>query len=328
MSKLRVISDLHYTRGMNGPEWDGTYETSDLWENFSKDFQEPVDVTLIAGDIAAGIDDHKEFLESFFPNQRVMFIDGNHSIYFTINDIFKPILSEVKEELKKEFPKTHLLWNYLENDWMWIDKNTAVIGSTFYTDYAYCDLTLQEFNDVLKAWDTWYSFYELPSKYTPVTKLTKKTIREETMTEAIVRLNDFKWGKESKRKTLSPEYYLKLHKKAKKEVKRCHDEILKINPNAKIILMTHHCLSPQCVSEKYKKKLMNASFVSDLEEWVDEQLPNVKLVISGHVHSRNDFTFGKRNVRYITNPCGYFKYHEPFNEKQFNPNLIIDTDEI
>lgn len=675
MSKLRVISDLHYTRGINGPEWDGTYETSDLWENFSKDFQEPVDITLIAGDIAAGIDDHKEFLESFFPNQKVMFIDGNHCLtencevltetgwksikqlntddkvyqynegycelvkperivqnkvnhviefsgkYFyqcvtdkhrmlLANNCFKeakelvkqkclctdfvltsntrldddldypiddnllrllvwvvtdativlydktlqkytqeeleqyklhqsktriqfhlskerkinelcnllkamnyeytiakgkkeviqklqpfyirmysdnarkivkllefkkefpswflnlskrqvdivletlsttdgiyyicpktkfpmkhhivwthtskndtdilqamcikhgyvfkykmvnrlvtfgktnktiykcdiytkfiksrrdngikitekfgdfdtwcitvpskaflirmngitsitgncvyeytkdntrPILSEVKEELKKEFPKTHLLWNYLENDWMWIDENTAVIGSTFYTDYTYCDLTLQEFNDTLKAWDTWYSFYGLPSKYTPVTKLTKKIIREENMTEAIGRLNDFKWGKESKRKTLSPEYYLKLHRKAKKEVKRCHDEILKINPNAKIILMTHHGLSPKMISEKYKKGLLNASYVSDLEKWVDKDLPGIRLVVSGHVHNRRDFTFGKRNVRYIVNPCGYFKYNEPFNEKQFNPNLIIDTDEI
>lgn len=328
MTKLRIISDLHYTRGINGPDLDKTYETSGLWENFAKELKEPVDYTLIAGDACAGIDDHVELLQSFFPNQKVIFIDGNHVIYYTINDYFRPILSEVKQELRQKFPKTHLFWNYLENDWMWIDKNTAVIGSTFYTDYSYCDLTLQEMNDVVKAWDAWASLYGLPSKYVPITKLTKKAIREETMFEAIRGLNDFQWGNESKRKRLSPNYYLKLHRKAKKEVKRCHEEITAINPNANIILMTHHCLSPQCVSKKYKKALMNASYVSDLEKWVDKELPRVKLVISGHVHNRCDFTFGKRNIRYIVNPCGYLNYNEPFNEPKFNPNLIIDTEEL
>lgn len=328
MTKLRIISDLHYTKGINGPEYDKNYKSSGLWKNFGKDFQEPADITLIAGDIAAGINDHKEFLENFFPNQRVIFIDGNHICYFTINDYLRPILSEVKKELAENFPKTHLLWNYLENNWMWIDQNTAIIGSTFYTDYAYCDLTLQEFNDVLKSWDAWSTLYGLPSKYIPITKFTKKVIREESMSEARARLNDFQWGNESRRKHLSPEYYLKLHRKAKKQIKRCYNEILAINPKVNIILMTHHCLSPNCISKRYKKGLMNASYTSDLEKWIDKQFPNIKLVISGHVHNRNDFTFGTRNVRYITNPCGYIEYNEPFQDMKFNPNLIIDTNNL
>jgi predicted phosphodiesterase len=326
MVKCRIISDLHYTKGINGPDWNGTYKTSNLWKNFSKDFQEPVDITLIAGDIAAGIDDHKEFFESFFPNQKVIFIDGNHICYTYTKDNKHPILSELKQELKKEFPIKHLFWRYLENDWCWIDENTAVIGSTFYTDYNYCDLTLEEFNEKLQAWHLWTRLYGLPSKYEPVTKLTKQIIRNETMAEACSRMNDFKWGKENNRFYLSPEYYFKLHKLAKKEVKRCHNEIIDLNPNAKIILMTHHCLSPKCISEKYKKGLLNASYTSDLEKWIDKELPGVKLVISGHVHNRCDFTFGKRNIHYIVNPCGYIPYNEPFNKPKFNPNLIIDTD--
>ena len=92
--------------------------------------------------------------------------------------------------------------------------------------------------------------------------------------------------------------------------------------------MTHHCLSGKVISRKYKKGLMNASYTSDLEDWVDTKLPGVKLVISGHVHNRSDFTFGKRNVRYILNPCGYIRYNEPFNEPKFNPNLIINTQDL
>ena len=111
---------------------------------------------------------------------------------------------------------------------------------------------------------------------------------------------------------------------AKKEVKRCYNEILAINSNAKIILMTHHCLSPKVISPKYKKGLLNASYCSDLEKWIDK-MPNIRLVISGHVHNRCDFVFGKNNTRYIVNPCGYILHNEDKNDPPFNPNLIIDT---
>lgn len=330
MVKLRIISDLHYTEGINGPDYGKSYEHSGLWYYFGKKLQKPVDVTLIAGDITESVENHKTFLQSFFPNQKVIFIDGNHIVYHIEKDYRKPILSKLKEELKKDFPEEHMFWHYLENNWMWIDyPNVAIIGSTFYTDYKYCDLTLEEVNEKAKAWYAWGCLYGLVTKkFEPYNKLDVKTIRFETMSNARARLNDFQWGNQSPRKGLSPEYYLKLHKLAKKEVKRCHDEILSKNPNAKIILMTHHCLSPQCICEKYKKGLTNASYTSDLEKWVDKELPGVKLVISGHVHNRNDFTFGKRNVRYIINPCGYISYNEPFQGTKFDPNLIIDTENI
>ena len=329
MTKIRIISDIHYTAGINGPYSGYSYITSPFYEKYYTELQKEKDcITLIAGDIAAGVDMHKEFLEEFFPNQKVIFIDGNHLPYEYTKDNKHPILSKLKQELKDEFSQTHLFWRYLENDWCWIDENTAIIGSTFYTDYNYCDLTLEEFNEKLKAWDVWFQAYGLPGKYEPVEKLTKQIIRNETMAEAGSRMNDFKWGKENKYFYLSPEYYLKLHKLAKKEVKRCHDEIITLNPNAKIILMTHHCLSPHCISEKYKKGFLNASYTSDLEKWIDTKLSNVRLVISGHVHNRCDFTFGKRNVRYIINPCGYIPCNEDKNDPLFNPNLIINTEDL
>lgn len=330
MVKLRIISDLHYTQGINGPDYNKTYKQSGLYHYFGKKLQEPVDFTLIAGDITESVENHKVFLESFFPNQKVVFIDGNHIVYHMEDDYRKPVLSKLKKKLKEEFPQEHMLWHYLENNWMWLDyPNVAIIGSTFYTDYKYCDLTLDEINEKAKAWYAWGCMYGLVTKkFKPYEKLDTKTIRFETMSDARNRLNDFQWGNQSTRKGLSPEYYLTLHRQAKREVKRCHDEILSINPNAKIILMTHHCLSPKCISEKYRKGLTNASYTSNLEKWIDKELVGVKLVISGHVHNRNDFTFGKRHVRYIINPCGYIDYHEPFDEPKFNPNLIINTEEI
>jgi len=330
MVKCRIISDLHYTKGINGPDWNKTYKQSGLWHYFGKKFQEKADVTLIAGDICEGVEKHKEFLESFFKDQKVIFIDGNHIVYFTDENYTKPILLDLKHKLKEEFPKEHMFWHYLENDWMWIDyPNVAIIGSTFYTDYKYCDLTLEELNKKAYAWHIWSELYGLASDFKPYEKLNTKAIQIETMSEARSRLNDFKWGNENTYKSLTPEYYLELHKLAKKEVKRCHDEILQINPNAKIILMTHHCLSPKCIDPKYKKGLLNASYTSNLENWIDSKLPGIKLIISGHVHNRNSFEFGKRKVKYILNPCGYIPYNEPFTKEwKFNPNLFIETDNL
>ena len=331
MTKIRIISDLHYTRGINGPDYEKTYKQSGLYHYFGQKFKkEEPEYTLIAGDICEGVENHEKFLEAFFPNQKVIFIDGNHIIYFTDENSGKPILSKVKQELKEKFPKEHMFWHYLENDWMWLDyPKVAIIGSTFYTDYNYCDLTLEEMNKHKKAWENCVALWLGETEESvPYKKLTKSIIRNETMFTAYDRLNDFRWGYETKESHLTPQYYLKLHKLAKKEVKRCHDEILSINPNAKIILMTHHCLSPQCISEKYRKGLLNASYTSNLENWVDKKLPGVKLVISGHVHNRCDFTFGKRNVKYLVNPCGYIPYGEPFNKPKFNPNLIIETDNL
>ena len=96
MVKLRIISDLHYTNGINGPDYNKIYKQSGLWHYFGKKLQEDVDYTLIAGDICEGVEKHKEFFEAFFPMKRVIFIDGNHICY----ERGLPSLSEIKQQLK------------------------------------------------------------------------------------------------------------------------------------------------------------------------------------------------------------------------------------
>lgn len=333
MTKIRIISDLHYTCGINGPDYNGLVQDSNLYHKYYQEWQKEKDcVTLIAGDICEGIENHKEFLETFFKDQKVIFIDGNHVIYFTNKDGSKPILADVKHKLEEEFPITHMFWHYLNNKWMWIpgcEGKVAIIGSTLYTDYEYCDMTLEEVNKKAKAYYTWYQFYGFKeAEFEPYKKLTKTIIKQETMAEANMRLNDFKWGKQNNSTYLNPYYYLQLHRGAKVDIQNCYDQITKINPDAKIILMTHHCLSPKCIAEKYKKGLMNASYTSNLERWVTRLMPNIRLVISGHVHNRCDFTFGKNKVHYVINPCGYIPYGEDENEPKFNPNFIINTDTL
>lgn len=324
--KIRIMSDTHFTDGINGKL---PINHSSFYHYFNKMLKHEDDcVTLIAGDMATGLDYTQAFLEGFFPNERVIFIEGNHLVY----QKGRKTIYELQDELRQAYPKTHMYYTYLENDWTFLSnkEDVAVIGSTFFTNYEYSDLTLEEYNNRQKAYNVWINMY-LGSKakeYVPVTELTKDIILTENMFVTEESLNDFKWGWETPSRNITPQFYLELHNKAKEEVKRCYNEIIAINPNCKIILMTHHCLSPKCINKKYEKHKANASYVSDLEDWINE-FDNIKLVISGHVHCRKDFTFGN-NKRYIVNAMGYCAYNEPFNidEVKFNPNLIIDTDDL
>lgn len=334
MVKIRLISDLHFTGGINGPDCDKTYKQSGLYHYFGKKLQQETDcVTLIAGDILEGFNKHSDFFNSFFPNQHVIFVEGNHSVY--IRD--KYTIDEIKQELKKQFPITHCYYHYLENDWMWIpgcNNEVAVIGSTFYTDYQYNVFgDVNEYNAHQRSLNAMSLLYGLPMlEHKLAKRLSKKMILHENLFLARMRLNDFKWGNiydnNLKRiRNLDPEDYLKMHNEAKLKIENAYNEILKFNPNAKIILMTHHCLSHKCIDKQYNKSKANASYVSKLDSWIDT-MPNIKLVFSGHVHCRKDFKFGKNKTRYIINACGYIPYQEPFKPKKFNPNLIIDTNNL
>lgn len=330
MVKLRLISDTHFDDGINGDtsKKKGITHTP-FGHYFSKVLNnEPDCITLIAGDLAASLTQTKAFLEGFFQDKTVFFIDGNHLVY---NHEGKTIY-ELKDELRQEFPETHLFHHYLENSWMWIpgtDNNVAVIGSTFYTDYEYKTFTTKTYNAYNLRWanvlDAW-GYGNTETK--PIKRLTKQRLIRENLLLASERLNDFKWGHETEYTRLSPETYLKLNKLAKNKVQECYAEILKINPTAKIILMTHHCLSGKCIEDTYKDSISNASYVSSLEKWIDT-MPNIRLVFSGHVHCRKDFKIGKNKTRYIINSCGYIPYNEPFKTlPKFNVNFIINTDDL
>ena len=321
MTKIRIISDIHYDKGINKSEY--------FDEKIGKEFlKENADITLIAGDIAAELQNEKDFLEKYFTNKQVIFTEGNHMVYCKgLKTIY-----ELNQDREKEFPLTHTFWKYLNNNWCWIpgtNNSVAVIGSIFYTDYEYSNWTIESFNEQQKAWNTWMNAYGFKTEYEEITDLSIDRIIKENQLIAERKLNDFSWGYEAPGQHLTPYTYRELHLEAKKEVLNCYNEIIKQNPNAKVILMTHHCLSSKCIDERFIDNNGNASYVSELENWLYENMPNLRLVISGHVHCRKDFIFGKDKKRYIINACGYVPYNEPFKGNTlFDPNLIIDTKDL
>ena len=169
MTKLRIISDLHYDAGLNKSE--------EFDEQIGKKFEEEPDcVTLIAGDLAADIKNKKEFLEKYFKNQVVILTGGNHDVYIKgLKTIY-----EIDDEHKKEFPLTHLFWKYLNNDWTWIpgaNESVAIIGSTFYTDYEYSNWTIESFNKQQRAWTDLMRAHGFKAEYEDITDYLKSIIK-------------------------------------------------------------------------------------------------------------------------------------------------------
>src|SRR5690606_8380452 len=54
----------------------------------------------------------------------------------------------------------------------------------------------------------------------------------------------------------------------------------------KVVMVTHHGVSYQSVSEQFVGNSMNPAFISNLDTWVRETHPD--LIVHGHVHQNFD----------------------------------------
>ena len=200
MVKLRIISDTHFDTEINGLDYNKKgIRHSSFGHYFYKSLLQDFDgITLIAGDLASSVKNTNLFLEGFFKDKPVIFIQGNHSYYQkTTKSIY-----EITQELREAFPITHAFWKFLENEWIWIpgtNSQVAIIGSCFYTDYKYKTFTLESYNEYKKSWHNVLKAWRcipINEEYIPTKRLTAKKILDENIILAEDGLNDFKWGKD------------------------------------------------------------------------------------------------------------------------------------
>ena len=192
-------------------------------------------------------------------------------------------LQEQKLIFKNKFPLDADV-SYLDNQYKIID-DIVFIGSCLYTDYKYGGSVSSNM------------------------KIAKKG------------LNDFRWGKYQefdKIVPLQPKHYLAMFKESFEFIK---DTLNKFK-DKKCVLITHHGVSPLQISMKYITSNLNASFISDLGDFIQKH-DNLKLVVSGHIHSSSDFKIG--NTRIICNPYGYRDPYYRETNTYFNPNLIVEV---
>lgn len=379
--RIRFISDIH--AGINT-----TYSPTNFVDIMHS--KKPADVTLIAGDMDADIDEAKAFLNKYFSNERVIFIGGNHITYHENALSFPDILNTYQQEFNGQ-------WKFLENDYVWLNDNIAVIGCIGWTDYKYHSYKLyhkmeDEFGRALdqqgnllpinptetpefkakvrEIWDKNPSDYsiidkELKALYESVTpkynERVDTTFKERVSKEvyenyinwlegkqrqgkyeysqkdytdynkqyALRIMNDFRYGNmKSKTKIfgkylrpLNPDDCLKFHRQSKQYIKKAYKEITAKNPNATVILMTHHPFTNKCESPEYKGGYLNAAFISNCNTWL-KQFKQLKYYHCGHVHSRFFDKLG--NIQIVCNPMGYLPYHEETANIPFDINHIIE----
>lgn len=378
--KIRFISDIHYYLNAE-------YESAELLNIFAT--KEPADVTIIAGDASADIDEMDKFLNTYFKDEKVIFVNGNHFIYNKSNKFVEEQLEEYKERFNGQ-------WKFLENDYVWLNDDVAVIGCIGWTDYKYHSykdyhdmvdeegrrldqdgnlLPLDprdtpEFKEKVRLlWDREKDDYDKLDKelkalyrsvspdnnervdtsfknrvslevykaYTDWQESLSKQGHYEFSQEDYTRhnkriakqcMNDFRYGRVPDTNLLFGNYrYMdpddceKWHKASKRYIKKAYNEIIKKNPNAIVILVTHHPFTKKCEHKIYEGKELNAAFMSSCDKWL-EQFKNIKYYVCGHVHSRFFDKIGHINL--ICNPMGYLYYKEHTYDMPFDINYMVE----
>ena len=239
--------------------------------------------TVIAGDTSSHPDLTSKWIDNNIHNG--LFIAGNHIVY---NHDIKS-LEQLKQMLADKYP--------IDNSVTFLDISTG----TFY----------KEVNGIIFIGTTLYTDYKA---------LAPKIKVKQSMSIGNRGLNDFKIGKtlnkNGKLDILTPEHYKKLFYESMKVITKVVEE----NPNKDIVIITHHCPSLKCISNRYSTSVMNASYVSKLDKFIEEH-KNIKCWICGHVHHRDNFNIGDCKV--ILNPRGYETHSEC---DDWTPNCYLDTD--
>lgn len=340
--KIRVISDIHYYLNLQ-------YEQAEFEHIMSK--MERADLTLIAGDMSADLEEAKVFLQKYFTYEPVIFVNGNHAVYHRPGEPIQDLIEEYRELFWEK-------WDFLENEWRWINNNTAVIGCTGWTNFEYGHQTKSQyvreierekhyrekhqFVDTGKLFGKGTEFDrgiqpvihggpELPEDpaayYDELRMGDKASYRGRRMKDAVRCMNDYNYGKIRRQDgsidILRPLDTYHMHQESLKYIKKAYNEIIKQKPDATIILMTHHPFSTKCVSGRFKDDPLTSAFVSPHDRWL-KQFTQIKYVVCGHVHSRH-FCKIAGDKQLIVNPCGYLYYREHLQDVPFDINKFIEV---
>lgn len=270
----------------------------DLNASYTLRLENKDDFVLIAGDISGDPKITEKWLNQNVKNG--IFIAGNHIVY----NKKKQTILELKQYLANKF--------ILDSNITFLDSEIGIIS--------------KEVNGILFVGTTLYTDYNLNNSV------------EFDMSVAENFMNDFRWGIYSKNKDfpedrlvpeftrLTPEHYLEYFNKSIQMM----DKVLSENESGDqitkpVVILTHHCPSTKFISEKYKESIYNASYVSNLEYFMEKH-PSIKLWLSGHIHNRIFSEYVRQDgsiIKLVANPRGYVNHLEA---SDWTKNVYVDTD--
>lgn len=256
------------------------------------------DFVLIAGDVSGDPIVTETWIKQNIKNG--IFVAGNHIVYNKRGQT----ISELKQYLGNKFT---------------LDSNITFLDSEI-------NIVSKEVNGILFVGTTLYTDYNLNNNI------------KFDMRVAENLMNDFRWGIHSRNDNsienksitnisrLTPSHYLEYFNKSIQML----DEVISenesnISETKPVIVLTHHCPSTEFIADKYKDSMYNASYVSNLEYFMEKH-PSIKLWLSGHIHNRIFKKYTRQDgseIKLIANPRGYERSFETFD---WTKDVFIDTD--
>ena len=267
----------------------------DVNVNYPLELKDKKMFTLIAGDTSGYPDLSILWIRANLKGGGIV-IAGNHICY----NRYGRTIHDLKLELARAFPPKGKI-TFLDNEFGTISKEIAedltVIGTTLYSDYRYAGFC-------------GYS-------------------KEENMMIASRIMNDFRHGIYEKNGNamirLRPDHYVEWFNASLLAMNEKLDEIENSQPEKSVIVMTHHCPSPLCRSDRYGDSDVDASYISDLE-WFIEKHKSIRAWVCGHIHETKVWDYEREDgstCKIIMNPRGYCWSGENTN---WSPSLYLDTD--
>lgn len=86
----------------------------------------------------------------------------------------------------------------------------------------------------------------------------------------------------------------------------------------KIVILTHHLPSYQCISGDFRNSPLNAAYASNLHEIIEND-PQIAYWLCGHSHDKNVTKIGDTIV--IRNPLGYIDHNE---QQDFERDFFVE----
>ena len=287
---IRVISDIHADVNRD--------------QGYIFDFGD--DFVINCGDTASNVHEERAWIRTFM--QDGIAIAGNHLGYTSdkpeldgdswSNNKFgssKNVENTYNSQIEKLidlFPQTGTI-RYLSNGMVEIN-DIIFIGTTLYTDF----------------------------------KLFGEDNQAACMMEAARGMNDFKFRYSLEKNEwgtfhitpFSVERHAKLFAICKGYIKNRLKYLKNHSIRKPVVIITHHCPLPMCISDEYKNSPLSAAFASDMTDLLEEY-PTIRLWCSGHVHAPYDFLYNQ--TRFVAEPWGYFN-ENGFDIENYGKRILVD----
>ncbi|MGJ7524910.1 metallophosphoesterase [Variovorax sp. GB1P17] len=251
------------------------------------------DVAVLAGDIVAPGRVAARWLRNpaRFGNKPIVQIAGNHEYYESVLD---QELLEMRRQAK-------------EHDIQFLDCDDVVIaGVRFLGCTLWTDFRLRIDNPGFAG----QPVRLLSDRYRSMTACSRYLADY-----SAIRIDDPLTSNSRGTRRLVPMDTLQLHRRHRSWLRRKLAEPF----DGPTVVVTHHAPHRQSLAPRFAEEWASGGFVNEM---LPEFFEVPSLWVHGHTH--DSFAYWVGACRVMCNPRGYLNWHGEFENKDFNPGLVID----